>query len=91
MSNNWIWIVILAAAAGHALRWVPASAAARSVKIPATFAVLYVLYAVAVAAGGLTGMLVALVVVEVLLQLSRRRRTDTPASRQGGAVVRRRR
>lgn len=74
MSGNWVWAVVLVAAAGHALRWVPGNASMRPVKIPATFAVLYVLYAVALAMGGLAGILVALVIVEVALQLVLRRR-----------------
>jgi hypothetical protein len=88
MSANWMWLVVLAAAAGHALRWVPGDAAMRTVKIPATFALLYVLYAVVLARAGLTGMLVALLIVEVLLQLARRRRPEPPARGGGGGVRR---
>jgi len=91
MSKNWMWFVILAAAAAHALRCVPANATARQVKIPATFALLYVLYGVVLVFGGLTGFLVALLVVEVLLQVSRRRRTDVPESGAKAELTRRRR
>lgn len=89
MSGNWIWVGALAAAAGHALRWVPANAAMRSVKIPATFAVLYVLYAVALASGGLAGILAALLVVEVALQITLRRRPPPPGPRARDAMGRR--
>jgi hypothetical protein len=81
MSANWMWLVVLAAAVGHAPRWVPATAASRSLKIPATFAVLYVLYAAALALGGLAGILAALLVVEVLLQITLRRRKRLAAGR----------
>jgi len=90
MSSNWMWVVILAAAMGHALRWVPASAAARPLKIPAAFVVLYAVYAVVVARGGMVGLLIALLIVEVLLQLYLRSRPERPASRGGDAVRRRR-
>ena len=69
-----MWVVLLVAAAAHALRWVPARATARQLKIPATFAVLYVVYGAALALGGLTGLVLALLVVEVALQIVRRRR-----------------
>jgi hypothetical protein len=71
--TNWMWLVIFAAAAGHALRWVPPDAAARTVKIPAAFAILYVVYAIALAAGRMQGLLLAFVAVEVLLQIVKRR------------------
>lgn len=71
-----MWVVIAAAAAGHALRWVPARATARQLKIPATFALLYVLYAAALGRGGFTALVLSVLIVEVLLQLSRRRRTE---------------
>lgn len=91
MSSNWMWLVVLAAAAGHALRWVAPDAPARSVRIPAAFAVLYVLYAIVLARAGLAGMLVALVIVEVILRLFRRNRPQPPPGRRGGGVERLRR
>jgi hypothetical protein len=87
MASNWMWLAVLAAAAGHALRWVPGDAAMRTVKIPATFALLYVVYAVVLARAGVAGMLVSLLIVEVLLRLFRRRRPQPPA--RGGGGVRR--
>ncbi len=89
MGSNWMWVVILAAAAGHALRWVPPRAAARQLKIPATFVLLYVVYAAALGRGGLVGFVLAVLVVEVLLQLSRRRRAGDGDAR--GTIVNRRR
>jgi hypothetical protein len=91
MSANWMWGVILVAAAAHALRWVPAAAAARHLKMPATFALLYVLYAVALYAGSFAGLLVAILVVEVLLQLSRRGRREAAPDGSADAGRRRRR
>jgi hypothetical protein len=76
MSSNWMWLVVLAAAAGHALRWVAPDASARALKLPAAFAVLYVLYAVVLARAGLAGMLVGLVIVEIVLHLVRRSRRE---------------
>lgn len=81
MAGNWMWGVILVAAAAHALRWVPAAATSRQLKIPAAFAALYVLYAVAVARGGLGGLLAGMLLVEVALQIHRRRRGAEPGAR----------
>jgi hypothetical protein len=90
-SSNWMWFVILAAALGHALRWVPGDATARQLKIPAVFVVLYAAYAAVVARGGLVGLLIALLIVEILLQLYRRSRPERPASRGGDTTLGRRR
>lgn len=77
MSGNLTWILALAAALMHAVRWVPGDATHRSVKFPAAFAALYVVYAGAQVVGGLGGLLAALAVVEGALQVVRRSR---PAS-----------
>ena len=90
MTGNWVWVVVLGAAIGHALRWVPGNATMRSVKIPATFALLYVVYAAALAMTGLTGILVAIVIVEVALQITVRRRPQpAPGTRSPGFGKRR--
>lgn len=78
MSANWMWGVILVAAAAHALRVVPAAAELRQLKIPGAFAVLYVAYAIALSRAGFAGLLVAMLIVEVLLQLYRRSRPQPP-------------
>lgn len=88
-SSNWMWLVLAVAAAAHALRWVPARATARQLKIPATFALLYVVYAAVLARGGLTGFVLAFLIGEVLLQLTKRWRTGT-ASGSGTFPNRRR-
>jgi hypothetical protein len=79
MSANWMWGVILVAAAAHALRVVPATAPMRQLRIPGAFAVLYVAYAVALSRAGFAGLLVSMLIVEVLLQLHRRRRSGPSA------------
>ena len=81
MGANWMWLVLLAAALAHAVRWIPADAPSRGVKMPAAFAVLYAIYAVVVSLGGPFALLVALIVVEVLLQLYRRRQHGGAARR----------
>lgn len=68
-----MWVVIAAAAAGHALRWVPGRTTLRQLKIPAVFALLYVIYAAALGRGGFTALVLSILIVEVLLQLWRRR------------------
>jgi hypothetical protein len=88
MSGSWMWIVVLGAAAGHALRWVPGNTTMRTVKLPATFALLYVVYAVALAAGGLAGIVIAVVIVEIALRLVLTR--PAPGDRRDQVVRRRR-
>ena len=91
MSSNWLGLAVLVVAVAPAPRWVPANAAMRQVKIPATFTLLYVVYAVVLARAGFAGMLVALVIVEVLLRLARRRWPEPPPRRGGGGAARLRR
>jgi uncharacterized membrane protein len=78
--SNWIWILVAVAAAGHALRWVPGRATYRQVKIPAMFALLYVVYAAALGRGGLVALVLSFLIVEVILQLVKRRRPPEPES-----------
>lgn len=78
-----MWIVVAVLAAAHALRWVPARAAARQLKIPATFALLYVLYAAALGRGGLTALVLSFLIVEVLLHLTKRWRTEGTSASGG--------
>lgn len=83
VSSNWMWVVVAIGAMAHALRWIPGNAVARQLKIPATFVLLYVVYAAALARGGLTGFVLSFLIVEVLLHLVRARRGErarTPGS-----------
>ncbi len=91
MGSNWMWLVPLVAAVGHALRWIAPDASLRQVKIPAAFVVLYALYAVVLARAGAAGMLVALIIVEIALRLFRRSRPQPPPGRRGGGIERLRR
>jgi hypothetical protein len=78
--SNWIWVLVAVAAAGHALRWVPGRATLRQVKIPAVFVLLYAIYAAALGRGGLTALVLSFLIVEVILQLVRRRRPEDPSA-----------
>lgn len=89
MSANWMWVLVALAAAAHALRWVPGRASLRQLKIPAVFALLYVLYAAALGRGGFTALVLSLLIVEVLLQLSRRRWTEDAGGKDTHANRRR--
>lgn len=68
-----MWVVVAVAAAAHALRWIPARASTRQVKVPAAFALLYVIYAAALGRGGPIALVLSFLIVEVVLQLWRRR------------------